>query len=741
MIEKVADFETSKEVIYKPVNKSMFDEDGNFTGFQQAYRYNEEKRILEKCYFQNRTVDRKKSKTWVYHYGIESLDLTEFKEGYSIDDFMEYVENYKDDLRIYFHNEKFDGTFIIYYMLKNDFKQIMEKRNLKIFQEQIDKAKTQEEQQKIIDYVGRFLWIEPFMTRTGEKYDFKKYLIMNGVYLNNKSKITGKFFTTSVNSLGIMYSIKIYYLKEGKPMHTVEIYDSLKLLPFSIEKLGKDFLNENMPKLKIDYDKIRPENRPDLLTPEDHDYLKRDIDIAARALTILKTSPDIEGTTDRQTTASLALTEFKTIFAKKILQKEIVKNSEIEKVFRNAFPILDLEDDSYVRDSYKGGFCYVFPQYKTTKDPDYINYSEDGMCVLDVNSLFPSVMLNNFLPFGLPYIVRNKGLKREGYLVKEGDKEILYDYYFVRVRVNFKLKKDHIPSVMLKGKDIKRNWGDEKATLPQNEYLTTTEGETIELIMTKDDFELMLEQYDFYNESDRPIKAKDLDIKEVYYFQTAKGFFDDYIIKFAKIKIAAGKAGNKSRRELAKLLLNSLYGKTGSKIRNSFKYYVIDEGYLQTNPKVETIDKPIYTPIAAAITAGGRRKTIETAQKILDYGLKKYGRYVYCYSDTDSIHTTLNKADVIDCLGDDVDVEKTGNFGLWDVEEADIIRSKFIRTKTYMEERKDGTFKSGVAGLPNEMQKCLTWENFKNGITLVGKLMPVQVEGGTALIETTFEIK
>lgn len=767
MIEFAADFETSKIIKYLPVPPSLidkdFDEEGNYLKPRAVYRYNEEKGILEPSIYRYRKVDVENSKTWVYHFGIEKLDLTDFYEGYSIDEFMEYIKKYPLDMKIWFHNEKFDGSFILFYMIKRpkEFKQLLELKNIDMLKDLYKKYN--------IPISASFM--EPFFNRKKvniEKYDplksFSKYGLIKTKNKEKICQVDGIFFTESVNSLGVMYSIKIFYFEKDKPLHTVEIVDSLKLLNFSIRALGKDFLNEELPKLKIDYDKIRPEKRPDLLTKEDHEYLKRDIDIAARCLTILKTSKDIEGSYDKSTIASLALDDWKTIWAKKMLKKEIVTISEKEDCFRKTFPVFKTEIekgeyineyDTFIRAAYKGGFCYAYKINKTTDDPKGINYpmfDNKGMCVLDVNSLFPFCMLTKPMPYGMPITVKNKPLEREGWIdIQHIDgKEIktLYDYYFVHCKVNFELKKDHIPSIMLKGRDIDRNW---PTALPQNEYLESTDDETIELILTKDDFELMIEQYDFYKEKEGKIVKIDpseIEIIETYYFQTAIGIFTDYIEKWARIKIEASKPPkNKSRRALAKLFLNSLYGKFGSKVRNRFKFFFIDaKNKLNSEAKIENIDEPLYTPVAAAITAAGRRYTIETSQKILSYGLEKYNRYVYCYSDTDSIHTILCRDDVIDCLGDIVDINETGEFGLWDIEEDNIIKSKFIRTKTYMEERRepndDGELmKTGVAGLPSEIQKCLTWDSFENGVTIIGKLSPIQVEGGTALVESTFEIK
>ena len=49
----------------------------------------------------------------------------------------------------------------------------------------------------------------------------------------------------------------------------------------------------------------------------------------------------------------------------------------------------------------------------------------------------------------------------------------------------------------------------------------------------------------------------------------------------------------------------------------------------------------LYLPIACFITAYAREKTIRTSQSIKDYSIQKYGKDLYVYSDTDSIHTML----------------------------------------------------------------------------------------------------
>lgn len=781
--KKVADFETSKIIKYKEVERTrkwrkehMFDEFGNFIGPKAAFIYDEETEEFIKGVYEHREVDVENSKTWVYHWGIENYDLTEFVEGYDIESFMNYIEWYEHNILAKFHNAKFDDSFILYYMLQrpDKYKQIFELKN-----ENIVKKKAIEEK-------NANLWLSsvlmtPFKDQKRpniEKYDVERWLKKTGLIKKTICQVDATLFTTSVNNMGVMYSIRIFYLKQGKPLHYVEITDSLKLLNFSVRQLGKDFFNENFEKLHIDYSKIRPANRPDLLTQQDHDYLKRDLDIIAKCLTILENSSDICGDHDKQTIASLALDDFKTMWARKILKKDEVTHAEKEAVFRETFPAfrtifnskgeLVNEYDDFIRNAYKGGFCYAYKINPTNDNDDDINISDKGMCVLDVNSLFPFCMKTKPMPFGMPITVKGKGLNMEGYVdiqhIDDKEIETLYDYYFVHFKVKFKLKKDRIPTIMLKGRDTARNMRVKKdkdgnviynkkgevemeCPLPPNEYLESSEGLFVDMYMTKDDFELMLEQYDILDEEGNVITPKDLEIIEVYYFQSVIGIFDDYIDKWAKVKIEAGKEKNKSRRQLAKIFLNSLYGRFALKIRNSFKYFYIDDkNKLNSDSKVENVDEPIYTPVAAAITAAGRRITIEASQKLMNYGLNHNLGYVYCYSDTDSIHTRLSREEVIECLGSDIDINNSGEFGLWKIEEDNIIKSKFIRPKTYLEERRepneDGEiWNTGIAGLPKDIQKCLSWDSFRKGIVIVGKLMPIQVEGGTALVESSFEIK
>lgn len=90
--------------------------------------------------------------------------------------------------------------------------------------------------------------------------------------------------------------------------------------------------------------------------------------------------------------------------------------------------------------------------------------------------------------------------------------------------------------------------------------------------------------------------------------------------------------GNKGKRTLAKLMLNSLYGKFATSMQAVSKYPIVEDGivrYICEDPKEK---KGIYLPMACFITAYAREKTIRTSQAIKTYSLEKYGQDLYCYS-------------------------------------------------------------------------------------------------------------
>lgn len=83
-----------------------------------------------------------------------------------------------------------------------------------------------------------------------------------------------------ISDKGQFYSLEICF----GPKMKVKIYDSLKILPFSVAQVAKGF-NLPISKLEIDYDEKRENGH--VLTKQEVDYLRNDVEIMARALKVL----------------------------------------------------------------------------------------------------------------------------------------------------------------------------------------------------------------------------------------------------------------------------------------------------------------------------------------------------------------------------------------------------------------------------------------------------------------------
>ena len=451
-----------------------------------------------------------------------------------------------------------------------------------------------------------------------------------------------------ISDFGVFYQITIYFKVSGNKKIKATIIDSLKIIPFSVKQIAKSFDLEEQ-KLEIDYAKERSRNHT--LTKEEKDYIKNDVVIVAKALNVIFS----EGLT-KMTQGSNALSDFKQMKKKETLER--------------FFPNLEKSVDEEIRKSYKGGFTYLNPIYKE-KDVKNIN-------VLDVNSLYPSVMKFERMPYGEPIYYEGK--------YKDDN---IYDLYIQMISCSFKLKKNKIPMIQIKN---------DRFHFKGTEYLESSKGEIVILTLTSVDLKLFFEQYDVYN----------LKFVAGWKFKSIKGIFDEYIDKWIQRKIEATKEGNKGQRTLAKLMLNALYGKFATSLSVQNKIPYLDDGIVKYSLTEKEDKKGLYIPIGSFITAYARNKTIRTSQAIKDYSINKYGRDLYIYSDTDSIHTLLSIEELKKfCEIDDYEL------GKWK-HEASATKGRFVRQKCYIEEI-DGKIKITCAGMPASCYNYVNWNNFKTG--------------------------
>lgn len=312
-------------------------------------------------------------------------------------------------------------------------------------------------------------------------------------------------------------------------------------------------------------------------------------------------------------------------------------------------------------------------------------------------------MYNELLPFGEPYFFKGKY-----------EDDPVYPLFIQRIFCNFKLKKGKIPTIQIKHRQF-----------VDNEYLESSNDEEVALTLTSVDLKLFLEQYDIIGE-----------VKYIsgWKFKGMRGLFKNYIDKWIKVKNDATISGNKGMRQVAKILLNSLYGKFSTRLDVQSKIPYIEDDIVRYKLTDKDTKEGVYLPMGAFITAYARDKTIRTSQAIKTYSLEKYGEDLYYYSDTDSIHTGLS----IDELKKFCDIDDVA-LGKWK-HESHFTKARFVRQKTYIEEI-NGNMEITCAGLPKRCYDQVDWENFKVGLRVEGKLRYKHVKGGVNLVETDFTIK
>lgn len=175
------------------------------------------------CDFET-TTNLDDCRVWAYAI-CEIGDADHFEYGNSLDDFMDWCANPKENYLCLFHNLKFDGDFILSWLLKNGFEYIADKKNRR-----------------------------------------------------------DNTFTTLITDMGQFYAIEVYFKVKGHKVNKVTFHDSLKLLNFSVDEIAKSF-DLPISKLELDYTTYREKGHQ--LTPHEIDYIRNDVRIMALALDIL----------------------------------------------------------------------------------------------------------------------------------------------------------------------------------------------------------------------------------------------------------------------------------------------------------------------------------------------------------------------------------------------------------------------------------------------------------------------
>lgn len=629
------------------------------------------------------TVYSGQDHTEVWASALVPLYTEEVRIFHSIDETFQCLVDLKKAVRVYYHNLKFDGTFWLDFLIKKSgYTQAIRKEN------------------------ETYVWIE-------------------------QKEMDAKTFKYSISDMGDWYSITI-----KTPYAVIEIRDSLKLLPFSVKRIGKSFKTKHR-KSTMEYTGYRYAGCP--ITDEEKEYIANDVFVVKEALEIM-----FDQGHDKLTIGSCCLSEF----------RHGIDKHDYSTMFPNLY---DIEIDAavytyptageYIRKSYRGGWCYL------ARGKENKVFTKGTTC--DVNSLYPSMMHSmsgNVYPLGKPHFWSGNYIPKKATAPNH--------YFFIRIRTRFKVKPGYLPFIQIKDNPIYKSTEAletsdyrDRVNGKYYRYYRTADGEKhdtfVTMTLTCTDYNLILKHYDLI----------DCEILDGCYFWAMSGIFDEYIEKYKKIKQESSGAV----RELAKLFLNNLYGKLATNTNSSFKLAYMDADVVRYGIVHEEDKTPGYIACGSAITSYARAFTITAAQ--LNYhGADKPG---FIYADTDSIHCDLPAEAIVGAPQHDTEFchwkyEATWDYGL------------FVRQKTYIEHVieenlkpvADSYYNVKCAGMPEtckqlflhsvfqdyneedyseEQLKFLkvkrTLEDFKVGLKIPGKLLPKQIPGGTLLVETTYEMR
>lgn len=395
--------------------------------------------------------------------------------------------------------------------------------------------------------------------------------------------------------------------------------------------------------------------------------------------------------------------------------------------------VMDDDMPKFIHDitnyTYRGAVCYP--------NPDYTNKSLKGIYVyIDANSLYPSAMLpsvqgrnrynqmelTHYYPVGVP--VRLKSMPTE---------EIMKDrryVSFLKLKIKVKIKPDAVIPFVSLGRQGRVGEGFNRL-YRTNEFLREID-ETF--WVTSIDYRSIQNYYDI----------EELEFIEGIIYtpeNTSNDIFNEYISKWRRIKEQAAREGNAGLKQLAKIMLNSLYGKFAQSIDNIETFFefgengslTVSEGSFDGKTSLKNMG------IAAMITSYSREILLDVAN------ILSPEEFLYC--DTDSIIMTESgwrKIREVKGLLDKAE------FGCWDVEHI-VKEVKILHQKCYMitefeafqrDHKRERTVVK-CAGASEDIKRFIRYDNFNRGETIKGARMKKskQTIGGITLESRPFSIK
>lgn len=417
-------------------------------------------------------------------------------------------------------------------------------------------------------------------------------------------------------------------------------------------------------------------------------------------------------------------------YAEKELKK-CIREDDRKNGISNYYKIFNvhLKDnvEHYIRSAYFGGFVYA--------NHNLINRKLTHGITADVNSLYPSVMLNR----NYPDIHSMRRLTKKEF--KNLNLDSLYLHAIASIRITkLELKDNGVPCF-----PKKMGFGLPKDIMGLKDLTAPGEFDAVVNLTTLDIYHIQQNYHIEYEFEDG-----------IIFDESIKRPFKSFVLKHKKEKEDAVREGNMVKKLIAKLMLNSTYGKFAQKnIEEEQELYLDYDGM----PALETIKKPHDEDkkrhnilLGVFITAYARDvllKAIEAIQK------SDLAQFWYC--DTDSVHFGYlgdkdyikDASEILEDVGIPFD---PAEFGKWKDEQY-MEFAKYLGNKRYWEydpvlksKGKDPNVIKGAGiqkvGKSFLESKGIDYFNYDNGNTIwVPFKVSKKVHGGVKIYMDFKEIK
>ena len=540
--------------------------------------------------------------------------------------------------------------------------------------------------------------VKPFLLRYVEKYGNNELKVKTytkkefNKYTNQNVEVTYRQYKQDkLKSFQYKLSIKdgiFYGLTIQTDTTKIEFLDSYKIIPQSLQSACSSFLDLNLPKDGLDYNRER--TLEESLTKEEMDYIYDDVfglkylikfccidgfDVNGKHVRFTKLTNSAQSMYDYKQTLledyenkanAFSNEDFYNYVENRLIGTNFntTKNFDerLQILFESVYPVQSCFMDNWERLSYYGGLCT--PHYENCKK--YSKLNDHRGKVYDVNSLYPSRMESELLPYGdgqyyeIPYKKMNEDYKNQ------------FPLYIQDITIHdIEVKKDKM--YFLQVKDNEYFNGRELIKKNIDKYGNKVD---IHLRLTNPLLDLLFECYN----------VKSYTLGGHIGFRGSYKLFDNYLKFWKEVK----QTSKGAKRAVAKLRQNGLYGKFGMSGDNEITTFENNDGIFTINHTGETyVSNAIYLPMATFITSYAKCYLVNAINH-------NYDNFLYC--DTDSLHLYGTEQ----AKGIEVDSKK---YGAWD-NEMDFDDFKYLSPKRYAERdiiTKEWTIK--CCGLTDKIMK------------------------------------